>query len=53
MTKAACYSTMCGFEKFWDTAKEELDLCDTRMHWHDLDQRARFIDRCVTKAVKS
>src|ERR1700739_2938155 len=23
--------------------KEELDLCDTRMHWHDLDQRERII----------
>jgi len=26
-------------------SKEELDLCDTRMHWHDLEQRARIIDR--------
>src|SRR5215475_15939977 len=26
-------------------SKEELDLCDTRMHWHDLDQRARIIDQ--------
>ena len=24
---------------------DELDLCDTRMLWHDLDQRARIIDR--------
>ena len=24
-------------------SKEELDLCDTRMHWHDLEQRARII----------
>jgi PAS domain S-box-containing protein len=24
-------------------SKEELDLCDTRMHWHDLGQRARII----------
>src|SRR3974390_2891334 len=23
--------------------KEELDFCDTRLHWHDLDQRARII----------
>src|SRR5262245_25247142 len=26
-------------------SKEELDLCDTRMFWHDLEQRARIIDR--------
>lgn len=26
-------------------SKEELDLCDTRMHWHDLEQRARIIDK--------
>src|SRR6476659_1983089 len=26
-------------------SKEELDLCDTRIHWHDLDQRARIIDK--------
>jgi len=25
--------------------KEELDLCDTRMHWHDLDQRTRIINQ--------
>ena len=25
--------------------KDELDLCDTRMHWHDLEQRTRIIDR--------
>ncbi len=24
-------------------SKDELDHCDTRMHWHDLDQRARII----------
>jgi PAS domain S-box-containing protein len=24
-------------------SKEELDFCDTRMHWHDLDQRERII----------
>ena len=24
-------------------SKEELDLCDTRMHWHDLEQRERII----------
>jgi PAS domain S-box-containing protein len=23
--------------------KDELDFCDTRLHWHDLDQRARII----------
>ena len=26
-------------------SKEELDLCDTRTHWHDLDQRARIINQ--------
>ena len=26
-------------------SKEELDLCDTRAHWHDLDQRARIINQ--------
>ena len=26
-------------------SKAELDLCDTRMHWHDLDQRTRIIDQ--------
>jgi PAS domain S-box-containing protein len=26
-------------------SKDELDLCDTRMHWLDLEQRARIIDR--------
>ena len=26
-------------------SKEELDLCDTRMHWHDLDQRTRIINQ--------
>jgi len=26
-------------------SKEELDLCDTRMHWQDLDQRARIINQ--------
>ncbi|HET7165399.1 MAG TPA: PAS domain-containing protein [Pseudolabrys sp.] len=26
-------------------SKDELDFCDTRMHWHDLDQRARIIDK--------
>src|SRR6185312_10836613 len=26
-------------------SKEELDLCDTREHWHDLNQRARIIDQ--------
>src|SRR3974390_6157 len=25
--------------------KEELDFCDTRLHWHDLDQRARIISQ--------
>jgi PAS domain S-box-containing protein len=25
--------------------KDELDLCDTRMHWHDLDQRTRIINQ--------
>jgi PAS domain S-box-containing protein len=24
-------------------SKEELDLCDTRIHWHDLAQRERII----------
>ena len=24
-------------------SKEELDLCDTRAHWHDLAQRERII----------
>lgn len=24
-------------------SKEELDLCDTRKHWHDLAQRERLI----------
>ena len=24
-------------------SKDELDLCDTRLHWHDLNQRARII----------
>src|SRR5262245_63556714 len=24
-------------------SREELDFCDTRMHWHDLDQRERII----------
>jgi PAS domain S-box-containing protein len=24
-------------------SKDELDLCDTRLHWHDLNQRARVI----------
>ena len=24
-------------------SKNELDLCDTRLHWHDLNQRARII----------
>ncbi len=26
-------------------SKEELDLCDTRAYWHDLDQRARIINQ--------
>ena len=26
-------------------SKAELDLCDTRMHWHDLDQRIRIINQ--------
>jgi PAS domain S-box-containing protein len=26
-------------------SKQELDLCDTRQHWHDLEQRARIIAR--------
>ena len=26
-------------------SKDELDLCDTRMLWHDLDQRTRIIDQ--------
>ena len=26
-------------------SKDELDLCDTRMHWHDLDQRTRIINQ--------
>jgi PAS domain S-box-containing protein len=26
-------------------SKDELDLCDTRTHWHDLDQRTRIINR--------
>ena len=26
-------------------SKDELDFCDTRTHWHDLDQRARIIDQ--------
>jgi PAS domain S-box-containing protein len=26
-------------------SKEELDLCDTRTHWHDLDQRTRIINQ--------
>jgi adenylate cyclase len=26
-------------------SKDELELCDTRTHWHDLDQRARIIDQ--------
>jgi PAS domain S-box-containing protein len=26
-------------------SKEELELCDTRTHWHDLDQRARIIEK--------
>jgi PAS domain S-box-containing protein len=26
-------------------SKEELDLCDTRMHWQDLDQRTRIINQ--------
>ena len=26
-------------------SKNELDLCDTRMHWHDLDQRTRIINQ--------
>jgi PAS domain S-box-containing protein len=26
-------------------SKDELDFCDTRMHWHDLDQRTRIINQ--------
>jgi PAS domain S-box-containing protein len=26
-------------------SEDELDFCDTRIHWHDLDQRARIIDK--------
>jgi PAS domain S-box-containing protein len=26
-------------------SKDELDLCDTRAHWHDLDQRTRIINQ--------
>ena len=26
-------------------SKDELDLCDTSMHWHDLEQRSRIIDK--------
>ena len=26
-------------------SKNELDFCDTRMHWHDLDQRTRIINQ--------
>ena len=26
-------------------SKDELDLCDTRMHWHDLNQRTRIINQ--------
>lgn len=29
--------------------KEELDFCDTRMHWQDLDQRARIIKQLQDK----
>jgi PAS domain S-box-containing protein len=28
-----------------DYSKAELDLCDTRMHWHDLNQRTRIINQ--------
>src|SRR3974390_3926709 len=31
--------------------KEELDFCDTRLHWHDLAQRARIIARPHRAAV--
>jgi len=30
-------------------SKEELDFCDTRMHWQDLDQRARIIEQLREK----
>jgi PAS domain S-box-containing protein len=26
-------------------SKNELDFCDTRLHWHDLDQRTRIINQ--------
>jgi len=29
-------------------SKDELDGCDSRMHWHDLDQRARIIEQLRT-----
>jgi len=29
--------------------KDELDLCDTRMHWHDLNQRERIIKQLRDK----
>jgi len=32
-------------------SKDELDLCDTRLHWHDLNQRARIIARPHRAAV--
>src|SRR5258708_13622671 len=31
-------------------SKYELELCDTRTHWHDLDQRARIIDQLRDRA---
>jgi PAS domain S-box-containing protein len=31
--------------EFLGYSKVELNLCDTRMLWHDLDQRARIIDQ--------
>ena len=53
MKMAGCYSTTHVCAKFLRYSKEELDLCDTRKHWHDLAQRERIIkqlreSRCNT-----
>ena len=32
--------------------KEELDFCDTRLHWHDLDQRARKLEKANKREAK-
>ena len=45
MRTDGCYSTMRACAKSSDTARTNSHLCDTRLFWHDLDQRTRIIEQ--------